>query len=70
MVFNLTLRALAGNQLLKKQIGKMIQIKKKKNCVKEILKLNASHLSSTIDWGLFNLERLLFNFKFTQRFCY
>ena len=30
MVFNLTLRALAGNQLLKKQIGKMIQIKKKK----------------------------------------
>ena len=69
MVFNLTLGALAGNQLLKKQIGKMIQIKKK-NCVKEILKLNASHLSSTIDWGLFNLERLLFNFKFTQRFCY
>ena len=30
MVFNLTLRALAGNQLLKKQIGKMIPIKKKK----------------------------------------
>ena len=70
MVFNLTLRALAGNQLLKKQIGKMIPIKKKKSCVKEILKLNASHLGSTIDWGLFNLERLLFNFKCTQRFCY
>ena len=33
MVFNLTLGALAGgNQLLKKQIGKMIQIKKKKLC--------------------------------------
>ena len=32
MVFNLTLRALAGNQLLKKQIGKMIPIKKKKLC--------------------------------------
>ena len=69
MVFNLTLGALAGNQLLKKQIGKMIQIKKK-SCLKEILKLNASHLGSTIDWGLFNLERLLFNFKCTQRFCY
>ena len=32
MVFNLTLGALAGNQLLKKQIGKMIQIFKKKLC--------------------------------------